>query len=219
MRDELKNIRRGNMFGERNVEILDDDGPDVRVKVNGVDVFDPHIGEIHSNDTAGIASGCIDYDEESFFVSHANLFGANALCKGLKITLQVEMLETTSRPSEGRSANVSRSRSSTISVTKRSRFSECEMVEKDRSPFSVVAKSSWLSMQGDKRIGVSGSTLLVNFEITLDSDLRVQVRSRGDGGSGSFAHVSFGVADFLHLLSEYMKGVDFEPTKYRDAIS
>jgi adenine-specific DNA-methyltransferase len=59
MSAELKNTGRGNMFvvfGEPDVEILDDGGAEIRVKVNGVDVFDPNTGDIRSNDTAGIAA-------------------------------------------------------------------------------------------------------------------------------------------------------------------
>jgi adenine-specific DNA-methyltransferase len=73
MSEELKNTGRGNMFvvfGEPDVEILDDGGPEIRVKVNGVDVFDPNTGDIRSSDTKGIAAWFIDtdYNEESFFV-------------------------------------------------------------------------------------------------------------------------------------------------------
>ena len=82
MSAELKNTGRGNMFvvfGEPDVEILDEGGPEIRVKVNGVDVFDPNTGDIRSNDTDGIAAWFIDteYDEESFFVRHAYFLGAN----------------------------------------------------------------------------------------------------------------------------------------------
>jgi adenine-specific DNA-methyltransferase len=82
MSEELKNTGRGNMFvvfGEPDVKILDDGGPEIRVKVEGVNVFDPNTGEIRSNDTAGIAAWFIDtdYNEESFFVRHAYFLGAN----------------------------------------------------------------------------------------------------------------------------------------------
>ena len=82
MSDELKNTGRGNMFvvfGEPDVDILDDGGPEIRVKVNGIDVFDPNTGDIRSNDTNGIAAWFIDtdYNEESFFVRHAYFLGAN----------------------------------------------------------------------------------------------------------------------------------------------
>jgi adenine-specific DNA-methyltransferase len=45
MSKELKNTGRGNMFvvfGEPDVQIVDDGGSQIRVKVNGVDVFDPN---------------------------------------------------------------------------------------------------------------------------------------------------------------------------------
>jgi adenine-specific DNA-methyltransferase len=98
MSEELKNTGRGNMFvvfGEPDVEILDDGGPGIRVKVNGVDVFDPNTGDIRSNDTAGIAAWFIDtdYNEESFFVRHAYFLGANDPYKSLKTALQAEIDE------------------------------------------------------------------------------------------------------------------------------
>lgn len=96
MSDELKNTGRGNMFvvfGEPDVKILDDGGPDIRVKVEGMDVFDPNTGEIRSNDTSGIAAWFIDtdYNEESFFVRHAYFLGANDPYKSLKTALQAEI--------------------------------------------------------------------------------------------------------------------------------
>ena len=98
MSKELKNTGRGNMFvvfGEPDVEILDDGGPEIRVKVHGVDVFDPNTGDIRSNDTAGIAAWFIDtdYNEESFFVRHAYFLGANDPYKSLKTALQAEVDE------------------------------------------------------------------------------------------------------------------------------
>jgi adenine-specific DNA-methyltransferase len=113
MSEELKNTGRGNMFvvfGEPDVEILDEGGPEIRVKVNGVDVFDPNTGDIRSNDTKGIAAWFIDtdYNEESFFVRHAYFLGANDPYKSLKTALQAEIDEEawatlysdTSRPFE-----------------------------------------------------------------------------------------------------------------------
>lgn len=113
MSAELKNTGRGNMFvvfGEPDVEILDDGGAEIRVKVNGVDVFDPNTGDIRSNDTDGIAAWFIDteYNEESFFVRHAYFLGANDPYKSLKTALKAEIDEEawatlysdTSRPFE-----------------------------------------------------------------------------------------------------------------------
>jgi adenine-specific DNA-methyltransferase len=113
MSEELKNTGRGNMFvvfGEPDVEILDDGGPEIRVKVNGIDVFDPNTGDIRSDDTAGIAAWFIDtdYDEESFFVRHAYFLGANDPYESLRTALQADIDEDawatlysdTSRPFE-----------------------------------------------------------------------------------------------------------------------
>jgi adenine-specific DNA-methyltransferase len=113
MSEELKNTGRGNMFvvfGEPDVDVLDDGGATVRVKVNGVDVFDPNTGDIRSSDTNGIAAWFIDtdYNEESFFVRHAYFLGANDPYKNLKTALQAEIDEDawatlysdTSRPFE-----------------------------------------------------------------------------------------------------------------------
>lgn len=98
MSEELKNTGRGNMFvvfGEPDVETLDNGGPEIRVKVNGVDVFDPNTGDIRSNDTKGIAAWFIDtdYNEESFFVRHAYFLGANDPYKSLKTALQADIDE------------------------------------------------------------------------------------------------------------------------------
>lgn len=113
MSEELKNTGRGNMFvvfGEPDVDVIDDGGSTVRVKVNGVDVFDPNTGDIRSSDTKGIAAWFIDtdYNEESFFVRHAYFLGANDPYKSLKTALQAEIDEDawatlysdTSRPFE-----------------------------------------------------------------------------------------------------------------------
>lgn len=98
MSKELKNTGRGNMFvvfGEPDIDVLDDGGTHIRVKVNGVDVFDPNTGDIRSNDTRGIAAWFIDteYNEESFFVRHAYFLGDNEPYKSLKTALQAEIDE------------------------------------------------------------------------------------------------------------------------------
>ena len=113
MSDELKNTGRGNMFvvfGEPDIDVLDDGGKDIRIKINGVDVFDPNTGDVRSSDTKGIAAWFIDtdYDEESFFVRHAYFLGANDPYKSLKTALKAEIDEDawatlysdTSRPFE-----------------------------------------------------------------------------------------------------------------------
>jgi adenine-specific DNA-methyltransferase len=82
MAEDLKNTGKGNLFvifGEPDIAILPADGGRVRVKVNGVDVFDPTSGEVRSDGPDGIACWFIDtdYNEESFFVRHAYFLGAN----------------------------------------------------------------------------------------------------------------------------------------------
>jgi adenine-specific DNA-methyltransferase len=102
MADDLKNTGKGNLFvifGEPDIDILDA-GPDgetgqLRVKINGVDVFHPTTGEVRSDGAEGIACWFIDtdYNEESFFVRHAYFLGANDPYKALKTTLKAEINE------------------------------------------------------------------------------------------------------------------------------
>jgi adenine-specific DNA-methyltransferase len=98
MAEDLKNTGKGNLFvifGEPDIDILDADGDQVRVKVNGVDVFHPNTGEVRSDGADGIACWFIDtdYNEESFFVRHAYFLGANDPYKALKTTLKAEINE------------------------------------------------------------------------------------------------------------------------------
>ncbi|MDR2925911.1 MAG: site-specific DNA-methyltransferase [Azoarcus sp.] len=96
MAEDLKNTGKGNLFvifGEPDIDILDQDPPQIRVKINGVDVFHPNSGEIRSDGADGIACWFIDtdYNEESFFVRHAYFLGANDPYKALKTTLKAEI--------------------------------------------------------------------------------------------------------------------------------
>jgi adenine-specific DNA-methyltransferase len=102
MADDLKNTGKGNLFvifGEPDIEILDagkNGKPgQIRVKVNGVDVFHPQTGEVRSDGPEGIACWFIDtdYNEESFFVRHAYFLGASDPYKALKTTLKAEINE------------------------------------------------------------------------------------------------------------------------------
>ena len=98
MADDLKNTGKGNLFvifGEPDIDILNADGGQIQVKVNGVDVFDPTTGEVRSDGADGIACWFIDtdYNEESFFVRHAYFLGANDPYKSLKTTLKAEINE------------------------------------------------------------------------------------------------------------------------------
>jgi len=98
MAEDLKNTGKGNLFvifGEPDIDILDAEEGQVRVKVNGVDVFHPNTGEVRSDGADGIACWFIDtdYNEESFFVRHAYFLGANDPYKALKTTLKAEINE------------------------------------------------------------------------------------------------------------------------------
>ena len=96
MAGDLRNTGKGNLFvvfGEPDIDILDADAGQIRVKVNGVDVFHPNTGEIRSDSADGIACWFIDtdYNEESFFVRHAYFLGANNPYKALRTTLKAEI--------------------------------------------------------------------------------------------------------------------------------
>ena len=96
MADDLKNTGKGNLFvifGEPDIDILDGDDDQIKVKINGVDVFHPNTGEIRSDDAGDIACWFVDtdYNEESFFARHAYFLGANDPYKSLKTTLKSEI--------------------------------------------------------------------------------------------------------------------------------
>ena len=103
MAGDLKNTGKGNLFvifGEPDIDILPveeggNDGEQFQVRINGVDVFHPNTGEIHSDGAEGIACWFIDtdYNEESFFVRHAYFLGAGDPYKALKTTLKAEINE------------------------------------------------------------------------------------------------------------------------------
>ena len=117
MAGDLKNTGKGNLFvifGEPDIDILEDDDETIRVRINGVDVFHPNTGEVRSDGAEGIACWFVDtdYNEESFFVRHAYFLGANDPYKALKTTLKTEidpdawatLNSETSRPDSGRIA-------------------------------------------------------------------------------------------------------------------
>ena len=101
MAGDLKNTGKGNLFvvfGEPDIDLhpVEGNGADseqFQVKLNGVDVFHPNTGEVHSDGADGIACWFIDtdYDEESFFVRHAYFLGAGDPYKALKTTLKAEI--------------------------------------------------------------------------------------------------------------------------------
>ncbi len=96
MADDLKNTGKGNLFvifGEPDIDIMDTEDDQIRVKINGVDVFHPNTGEVRSDGAEGIACWFIDtdYNEESFFVRQAYFLGATDPYKSLKTTLKAEI--------------------------------------------------------------------------------------------------------------------------------
>ena len=101
MADDLKKTNTANLFvifGEPDIDIEPATSPDdeadwLRVKINGVDVFDPSTGEVRSDGPEGIACWFVDtdYNEESFFVRQAYFLGAGDPYKSLKTTLKAEI--------------------------------------------------------------------------------------------------------------------------------
>ena len=101
MADDFKKTDTANLFvifGEPDIDIEPADGDTseedwIRVKINGVDVFDPSAGEVRSDGPDGIACWFVDtdYNEESFFVRQAYFLGAGDPYKSLKTTLKAEI--------------------------------------------------------------------------------------------------------------------------------
>ena len=93
---DLKTTDKGNLFvvfGEPDIEQIEENDGTLRVRVKGVDVFNPSTGEIRSDNADGIACWFIDtdYNEESFFVRHAYFLGQNDPYGALKTTLKAEI--------------------------------------------------------------------------------------------------------------------------------
>src|SRR5206468_2167888 len=93
MAGDLETTVKANLFvifGEPEITLLPKPDGKLRVKVNGVDVFKPHTGQVISNGADGIACWFIDtgYNEERFFVRHAYCLGANDPWLALKTTLK-----------------------------------------------------------------------------------------------------------------------------------
>ena len=96
MDTDLKNTGQGNLFvifGEPDITLEEAEEDQFRVRIKGVDIYDPSTGQVRSDDTDGIACWFIDtdYNEESFFVRHAYFLGANDPYKALKTTLKTEI--------------------------------------------------------------------------------------------------------------------------------
>ena len=96
MDTDLKNTGQGNLFvifGEPDIALEEAEKNQLRVRIKGVDIYDPSTGQVRSDNTDGIACWFIDtdYNEESFFVRHAYFLGANDPYTALKTTLRTEI--------------------------------------------------------------------------------------------------------------------------------
>jgi adenine-specific DNA-methyltransferase len=83
------------VYAEPDIEIAPVKGGQVKVKIKGLDVYDPTTGEIRSNTTDDIACWFIDtdYNGESFFVRHAYFCGDEDPYEKLRPTLRAEIDE------------------------------------------------------------------------------------------------------------------------------
>jgi adenine-specific DNA-methyltransferase len=99
MGDELlKKTGSGNLFtifGEPDLELIPQPDGRWRVRLKGLDVFDPTTGEVRSSSTADVACWFIDtdYDEESFFVRQAYFCGGVEPYEKLQRALKAEIDE------------------------------------------------------------------------------------------------------------------------------
>ena len=97
MGKELKKTGAANLFtvfGEPDIEIREE-GDELRVVLNGVDVYDPNTGDIRSHETDQIAMWMIDtaYNEESFFVRDCYFTGGKDPFGRLKRALKADIDE------------------------------------------------------------------------------------------------------------------------------
>lgn len=96
MAGELKSTGTGNLFvvfGEPTIKIKEEPDGKYRVKIEGVDIFDPKKGEVRSSDTKDIACWFVDtnYNAQSFFVRQAYFLGQKDPYEQLKKTLNTEI--------------------------------------------------------------------------------------------------------------------------------
>lgn len=95
---ELKNTGEGNLFmvfGEPDIEIVENQDDTISVKLLGVDVYDPVKGLLRSDTPEDIACWFIDtaYNGEAFIVRHAYFTGENEPYKQLQKALKAEINE------------------------------------------------------------------------------------------------------------------------------
>ncbi len=94
--DTKKNAAIAVVFGEPDMRIEELEDGRIRVRIKGVDIFDPRSGEVRSHDPRDIACWFVDtdYDGESFFVRQAFFPGTIAdPFRALKATLKGEIDE------------------------------------------------------------------------------------------------------------------------------
>ena len=96
LREELKNTGTGNIFmvfGEPDIKVAKTEKNKIKIKINGLDVYDPTTGSIRNNPVEQIACWFIDtdYDGESFYVKHAYFVGNEKEFESLKKTLKLEL--------------------------------------------------------------------------------------------------------------------------------
>lgn len=96
MAGELKSTGTGNLFvvfGEPDIDIMEEGDGKYRVRIKGVDIFDPKKGEVRSSDTKDIACWFVDtnYNAQSFFVRQAYFLGQKDPYEQLKKTLNTEI--------------------------------------------------------------------------------------------------------------------------------
>lgn len=99
MGDKLKATGAGNLFvvfGEPDIAIEEAEDDMIRIRIKGVDIFDPTSGEVRSSDDPAEDIACWfiddDYDEESFFVRQAYFLGRDPY-ESLKRALKAEIDE------------------------------------------------------------------------------------------------------------------------------
>ena len=95
MAGELKSTGSGNLFvifGEPDIEVVRE-GEMIRVKIKGVDIFNPQTGKVTSSEAKDIACWFVDteYNEESFFVRQAYFLGQKDPYQALRDTLKAEI--------------------------------------------------------------------------------------------------------------------------------
>ena len=95
MAGELKSTGSGNLFvifGEPDNEVVRE-GEMIRVKIKGVDIFNPQTGKVTSSEAKDIACWFVDteYNEESFFVRQAYFLGQKDPYQALRDTLKAEI--------------------------------------------------------------------------------------------------------------------------------